>query len=360
MLVHELRRLGCTLPITFAHLGPAEWDPCLTQLVRALGVDTLDLAEAARRDPMRILAGWEAKVFALLHAPYEEVLFLDADNLPLRDPSFLFADPHYQDAGAVFWPDLPPHDRPEWLPQVVWNNVGLAKRSSVDFESGQLLVDKRRCWRELAATRHLNEHSDWYYRFVFGDKSTFHLAWAKCGRPWAMPATPAGWLHPGILQHDFGGRVLFFHACQDKPSRAGYATRGRLPNQAACDGHLAALRRVWSGRLWGGDDSSASDRALVRRLRGRLFDYERVGLERRPLRLLRDDRVGLGAAHCEFTWGVVDGTLAVSGVDGRPTFLAREGTDGSWRGRWLDHERCEVVLTPRADSGSDERTALAD
>jgi hypothetical protein len=31
------------------------------------------------------------------------------------------------------------------------------------------------------ATRHINEHSDWYYKFVFGDKSTFHLAWAKCG-----------------------------------------------------------------------------------------------------------------------------------------------------------------------------------
>ena len=82
------------------------------------------------------------------------------------------------------------------------------------------------------------------------------------------------------------------------------------------------------------------------RLRGRLLDYERVGMGSRPLRLLEDDRVGLGGARCEFGWSVLDGVLAVTDVDGRPTFLAREGADGVWRGRWLEHERCEVVLTP--------------
>ncbi len=219
-------------------------------------------------------------------------------------------------------------------------------RNSVDFESGQLLVDKRRCWTELAATRHLNEHSDWYYHFVFGDKSTFHLAWAKCGSRWAMPVTPAGWLWRSILQHDFGGRVLFHHACQDKPSLQGYSFPGHLPNQAACDAHLADLRRLWSGRLWVNDDPSAADRAAIERLRGRVFDYERVGLGRRPLRFLEDDRIGRGAARCEFGWSVLDGSLAVTDCDGRLTFLAREGEDQIWHGRWLEHERCEVVLTP--------------
>jgi hypothetical protein len=355
VLVKELRRLGCTLPVTFAHLGPLEWDPRLTRLVRPLGVDVLDLEEAARQDPMRVLAGWETKVFAVLHAPYEEVLFLDADNVPTRDPAFLFDDPRYREAGAVFWPDLPPYDRAEWLPEVVWRNVGLGPRDEVDFESGQLLVDKRRCWKELAATRHINEHSDWYYRFVFGDKSTFHLGWAKCGGRWALPATPAGWLHRSILQHDFEGRVLFHHACQDKPSLGGYAYRDHLPDQAACDGHLAELRALWSGRLWINDDPSPEDRAVMDRLRGGLFDYHRVGIDRRQLRLLEDDRVGRGAARCEFGWSVLDGVLAVVDCDGKPTFLAREGADGAWRGRWLEYERCEVVLTPLPAAAFTER-----
>src|SRR5262249_33728210 len=108
VLVKELRRLGCTLPVTFAHLGPLEWDPQLTRLVRPLGVEVLDLREVERHDPMRILAGWETKVYAIQHAPYEEVLFLDADNVPARDPSFLFEESAYREAGSVFWPDLPP------------------------------------------------------------------------------------------------------------------------------------------------------------------------------------------------------------------------------------------------------------
>jgi len=257
VLVKEVRRRGCTLPVTFGHLGPAEWDPRLTDLVRPLGVTVLDLHQAARHDPMRILCGWEAKVFAVLHSPYEEVFFLDADNVPCDDPTFLFGDPHYRETGAVFWPDLPPFDRAEWLPEVVWRNVGLTPRNTIDFESGQMLIDKRRCWRELAAARHINEHSDWYYRFVYGDKSTYHLAWAKCGTAWAMPATPAGWLGSSILQHDFAGRVLFFHVCQDKPSLHGYAQPGQVP-QAGCGAHLVELRGLWSGASWPGARPAAA------------------------------------------------------------------------------------------------------
>jgi hypothetical protein len=219
---------------------------------------------------------------------------------------------------------------------------------TLDFESGQLLIHKRRCWRELMASRHINEHSDWYYGFVFGDKSTFHLAWAKCGTPWAMPPTPAGWIHPCILQYDFGGRVLFYHACQDKPSLDGYAFGHAIPHVGNCDAHLGELRRLWSGRLWVNADPEPADRAIMGRLRGQVFDYHRVGLSRRPLRLLEDDRVGRGAAFCEFGWSVLGGTLAVTNCEGRPTFLAREGPDGVWRGRWLEHERCAVELTPQS------------
>jgi hypothetical protein len=161
-----------------------------------------------------------------------------------------------------------------------------------------------------------------------------------------MPPTPAGWLHHSILQHDFEGRVLFHHACQDKPSLGGYAHRNHLPHEAACDAHLADLRRAWSGRLWFNDDPSPEDRATMGRLCGRLFDYHRVGLDRRPFRFLEDDRIGRGGAKCEFGWSVVEGVLAVTDCDGKPTFLAREGEDGVWRGRWLEHEKCEVVLTP--------------
>jgi hypothetical protein len=37
-----------------------------------------------------------AKVFALLHTRFREVLLLDADSLPLTDPALLFRLPQYQ------------------------------------------------------------------------------------------------------------------------------------------------------------------------------------------------------------------------------------------------------------------------
>jgi Mannosyltransferase putative len=345
VLVKELRRLGCTLPITFAHMGPMEWSSSLTQLVAPLGVEVLDLHDIVRADPMRILGGWESKVFAIQHASYEEALFLDADNLPVRNPAFLFDLPPYKSTGSIFWPDLPPNDRGEWVPDVVWHNIGLEPRNTVDFESGQLLIDKRRCWRELQAARHINEHSDWYYQFIYGDKSTFHLAWSKCGTPWAMPETPAGWLHPSILQHDFEGRVLFFHACQDKPSLAGYSHGDALPHHFAYQQHLQQLRHVWSGHV-SLAETTGTDWSVKDRLCGQVFDYQRVGLDCRQLELADGGNIGKGAASCEWIWNVVQGQLEVRGRNGRLTFRAKVDEAGCWRGDWLEHERCSVVLTP--------------
>eukprot|EP00039_Didymoeca_costata_P013286 m.199422 g.199422 ORF g.199422 m.199422 type:complete len:124 (+) comp15728_c0_seq5:579-950(+) len=45
------------------------------------------------------------KPLVLRHTDLSEVLFLDADNIPTRDPSFLFEDARYKSSGAIFWPD---------------------------------------------------------------------------------------------------------------------------------------------------------------------------------------------------------------------------------------------------------------
>jgi hypothetical protein len=349
VLVKELRRLGCTLPITFCHLGPIEWDPTLTELVKPFGVDVIDL-RAWERQPgngMRILAGWESKIAAILACRYEEVLFLDADNVPVADPTFLFDHPQYRAAGAVFWPDLPPYDRKEWLPEVVWRNAGLEYRDEVDFESGQLLIHKAKCWRPLQVTRAINEHSDYWYKQIFGDKSTFHLAWARCGAPYAMPPKAAGWNGGAILQHDLAGRLLFEHGAQNKPTLAGYP-KGRecLTNPGQCLAHLDELRRLWNGRLWQPEVPIGDDADTAARLLGRAFRYRRVGIDERVLRFVEDNRIGRGLARCEVSWAVVGGTLCVSDIDGKPTFFATENGDGSWHGQWLEHERCKVELIP--------------
>ncbi|GMF20812.1 unnamed protein product [Phytophthora fragariaefolia] len=50
--------------------------------------------------------GFGAKVYAVYNSFFERVLFLDADNVPARDPTYMFESPEFLDTGAVFWPDF--------------------------------------------------------------------------------------------------------------------------------------------------------------------------------------------------------------------------------------------------------------
>ncbi|ETO84026.1 hypothetical protein F444_02035 [Phytophthora nicotianae P1976] len=55
-------------------------------------------------DPLAV--EFATKVFAIYHSAFDRVLFLDSDNVPVRDPSFLFKTPEFVDTGAVFRPDF--------------------------------------------------------------------------------------------------------------------------------------------------------------------------------------------------------------------------------------------------------------
>jgi hypothetical protein len=128
----------------------------------------------------------------------------------------------------------------------IWALSGVPYRGDREFESGQICVDKRRCYRELVLTLWLNQHSDFWYRYLWGDKDTFHLAWRRLGRDWAMPARdPVDLMGLVIGQSDFEGRVIFQHrngakwSLGDNPSIPGFV------NERACfeilDGARAAL-----------------------------------------------------------------------------------------------------------------------
>ena len=202
-----LRHVGCALPIELWHIGRSEMPRRLRALVEPYGVRCVDAAAVRRRHPVRTLGGWELKPFALLHCAWEEVLLVDADNVAVRDPACLFDAPQYRKHGAVFWPDF---DRlgPE---RAIWRICGVPYRDEPEVESGQLLVDKSRCWAPLQLAMHLNEHSDFYYDYVHGDKELFHMAWRMLGREYAMVPHPLRPLDRTMCQHDFRGRRLFQH-----------------------------------------------------------------------------------------------------------------------------------------------------
>lgn len=314
--INVLRRvLGCTLPIELWHIGPRELGRLEASLLAPLNVEIVDALEVTRSWPARTLGGWELKPYALIHSRFEQVLLLDADNVAVIDPEFLFELPPLADAGAIVWPDLVrlTRDNP------IWDLCGVAFRSEPAWESGQLLVDKSRCWHALQIALHMNMHSEVFYDYTHGDKDTFHLAWILAGAGWAMPDYPARSTMTGIYQRDFDGRLVFQHRSQVKWRLTGRNPRAEnFRHQDECLRFIAELRDRWGGRIEALPQRSAADRETEDSLSQiRWFKLEEPDAGDRLLELLPENRIGIGSSRGHILrWYVRDGTLTLDGASG--------------------------------------------
>jgi ADP-heptose:LPS heptosyltransferase len=202
-----LRHLGCRLPVELWHRGEHEWSPQLTELVSAHDVTVVDTSAMLRRYPADIDHRYALKPYAVIHSRFREVLWLDADQVPVQNPEFLFEIPEYKAAGAVFWPDFerfkPDHP--------MWRLTGVPYRDEPEIQAGEILIDKVKCWRPLRLAMWFNEHHRLFYRYLIGDKDTYRFAWHKLGETYAMPPYPIHALEGTMCQHDFSGRRLFQH-----------------------------------------------------------------------------------------------------------------------------------------------------
>lgn len=261
--VQMLRWLGCQLPIEVWYLGRRELSPEMESLLTPLGVECIDGEALAKTWPSRRLGGWELKAYAIAHSRFAEVLFLDADNVPVRDPEFLFDSAPYRETGAIFWPDYGHFEKTG----EAWTLLGMERPEHPEFESGQMVIDKRRCWRALRLALWFNEQSDFFYRMIHGDKETFHLAWRKLGQSFHFIQKPIHTIGWTMCQHDPAGERLFQHRNTDKWSLHG--TNARVEGfrfESECFGFLASLRRQWDGNASTVARKRAEQTGLPRRL----------------------------------------------------------------------------------------------
>lgn len=282
-LLHCLRGLGSRLPVEVWHLGRHEMDATMARLLKQQGAAVVDAQAYCQREGVapRRLGGWGLKAFALRHAGFAHAMLIDADNVPLRDPADLVGDVRYERVGAIFWPDLPPsRARGEWVPPVAWRNVGLDPVPEArPFESGQILVDRRRHLHALDVAVCLNEWDDEVYQWIYGDKDTFLLAWHLTGSAYLMPRKNAAWRHPAICQHDLDGNLLFQHACQGKAELAAGVVMPGIINRRFAPDAAAALDAVWRGMIYDHADETLVERAMAERLVGRwLYGPQEVAL----------------------------------------------------------------------------------
>ena len=93
--------------------------------------------------------GYQFKILTMLFSSFEESLFLDADNVPVRNPDQVFESKSFIDTGAVLWPDYWQHSGMPILPFVIGltDEASELLRPEKTVESGQIVWDKKRHWK---------------------------------------------------------------------------------------------------------------------------------------------------------------------------------------------------------------------
>lgn len=374
VMLNVLRHVhDCTLPVEVWHLGELEVDPFWRRLLESLDVEWRDARELAKDHPCRILNGWELKCYAVVHSHFRQVLFLDADCVPTRDPAKFFDWPAYQENKAVFFPDLPevatssrfldpesaavygvklkpiplPSGREAWCGKKIegrWLN-------RVNWETGQFLVDRKLCWAGLQMALHFAENSDYYFNWGHGDCRCFSMGFRTTNTPYALASFWPSWDVTTIEQRDFDGDVAFEHRTQDKWQLKGNRHGTRTLMGPHCNFIIAQLARAWRGRLWYNDAPTETEIHLMKGLEGR-WEYHREGDdEPRVLELLPGGKIGQGAAEMEVAWSSWEHggkqALTLHGRKGLTAMVVPHKVD-EWAGRWVVKEgmECSLVRCP--------------
>lgn len=215
VLINVLRHeLNCTLPIEVWYRGN-EITPELDEALMSVGVSSHNVEDYYDIPPG--MSGYAMKPMAILFSRFKEILFLDADNMCTKNPEFLFDCSEYKRYGTLFWPDF-------WTTESnnqIWTIIGIPPSNHKEQESGQILIDKERCWRELNLTLYFNMNSHIYYNYLIGDKDTFRFAWwalktpfyfiehevASCG----YTDSEGAFIGHTMVQHTPEGRIIFLH-----------------------------------------------------------------------------------------------------------------------------------------------------
>lgn len=254
-----LRRRGCLLPIQFWFLG-GELQPGFREAAARVGAECVDASANGVQASMRCPSGWQLKVHAILNCPWREVIHVDADNIAAINPEELFSEPGYAATGALFWADNPGLvNRPNvsFLTPDAWDRLGMSDGGRDRcFETGQIVLDKGRCWVALQVTKHFADYADYWGGFNgqgggvwYGDKEDFHCAWRKTKTPYHLydghefVKRESGTTTTGFYLHrDSRGRAVWQHCCQSK----GHLVNGH--EVGGMDGNQIVWESVRFGR----------------------------------------------------------------------------------------------------------------
>ncbi|KAL9116025.1 MAG: hypothetical protein Q9227_000393 [Pyrenula ochraceoflavens] len=186
-----LRRSGCQLPVEIFVATEQDLKSHLCQkMFPRLNAKCIDLSLLVDGDA-EILGEnrYFNKFLAMMFSSYDDFLFLDSDNLAVRDPTDMLTSELFKKKGLVTWPDFWKNTASPYS----FDIIGVFEDDRIDgtAESGQLLLSKKTHASALLLSSYYNYYGLSHYYPLFsqgghgeGDKDTFLPAAMSLGLPW--------------------------------------------------------------------------------------------------------------------------------------------------------------------------------
>ncbi|KAL7754471.1 hypothetical protein RI367_000452 [Sorochytrium milnesiophthora] len=208
-LMRAIRHLGSQLPIVVMYGGASDLPDTFRAVFEEIrDISFVDMSKMLRWDVAQVKT-YAHKPFAMLFAPFEEVMVVDADAGFFQAPDPLFDDVRFRETGTLFFSDrsvLWTHESgryvSQWVRSLLPNLSDAAKSlrvfrgvSNHEQESAVVLINKRgAALHGLLLACALNAHSvrPDVYRNVLGDKETYWIAFEALGLPYAFMPVYAG------------------------------------------------------------------------------------------------------------------------------------------------------------------------
>lgn len=258
IILKALRYMGCTLPVEWFYVEDemnadmiAYVEKEFSDMVSVINVmDRVDQVFSVfskigldygggdsffKKPTVASLKSYAVKPFSLLASRFNEILLIDADNTPIKNPEFLFKSNAYQCYGNVFWADFgfEPETQKIYFPsgKKVFECLGIEDPRDCKMalcESGQLMINRYVHWKTLIINWYLNQEKDVFYKYFFGDKDLYWVAFClnsvrdlyyqNPNRPFGVgDARMIGYSH-GLGQRDLSteGDIIFLHRTLSK------------------------------------------------------------------------------------------------------------------------------------------------
>ncbi|KAJ3013491.1 UNVERIFIED_CONTAM: hypothetical protein HDU68_000649, partial [Siphonaria sp. JEL0065] len=202
------------LPVEVFYAGPKDLHPhmvvALNKMKNVKAINILDIfsEETAK------WGGWSLKPFAILASSFQQVLFMDADVLFIKDPREVLKSPLYKKNGHLFYHDRKLREE-GYVKGTVWFNeinphmskygrtLGYTNldpsiySTTHQMESGFIPVDKGRSgvlFSLLMACKmnSANERNAVLYQYTYGDKESFWFSAEMMRVPYAFNPSHGG------------------------------------------------------------------------------------------------------------------------------------------------------------------------